>query len=298
MIGACSIWGLSPLYYKLLTHVPPLELMAHRTVWSTVVFAGVLALQGDLRALRGAVASPRVFATVVFAALMVGCNWFLFIWSVIAGRVTETSLGYYIFPLIAVLLGVVVLRERLSLWQWGAVSLAAAGVLTLSIGLGILPWISLVLSTTFGLYGLVKKRLPMGPVASVTAEAGLLAVPAALWLIHVGPGGAGIADLYTLGLLIFSGIITALPLVLFTAAAQRVNMATVGLLQYLNPTLQFLCAVVIFGEAFTPVHAIAFGLIWAGLALYSASSLSQAKSLAQERARRKMAQTSDASLPY
>jgi chloramphenicol-sensitive protein RarD len=279
MIGACTIWGFSPIYYKLLVHVPSVELLAHRTLWSLVVFAGLLAVQGRLGRLRAALDGPRAWMRTAGAALMVSVNWFLFIFSVQVGKVTETSLGYYIFPLVAVLLGVVVLGERLRPLQWLSVALAAAAVVQLTLGLGAAPWISLVLALTFGLYGLLKKRLTVGAVTSVTAEA-LLLVPFALgylaWLHAAGRGIFG-SDLLTSGLLVFSGVLTALPLVLFSAAAQRVNMATVGLLQYLNPTLQFFCAVVLFSEPFTPWHQIAFAMIWVALALYSVPSLRAAQ---------------------
>jgi chloramphenicol-sensitive protein RarD len=294
MIGACSIWGLSPIYYKLLIDVPSFELLAHRTFWSLVVFAGLLALQGRLGQLRAALGQPRALLITAFAALMVTANWFLFIVSVQIGQVRELSLGYYIFPLLAVLLGVIVFRERLKALQWGAVGLATVAVVQLTWGLGTAPWIALICATTFAAYGVVKKRLAVGAVVSVTAEVVLLAPLSLGWLIWLGMQGTGVfgADLPTSALLVFSGVLTALPLVLFSAAAKRVNMATLGLLQYLNPTLQFFCAVVLFGEPLTLWHGIAFGLIWVALALYSTSSL------VQERARRKSAMTSAAEAPF
>ncbi|MFZ7093409.1 EamA family transporter RarD [Primorskyibacter sp. 2E233] len=293
MIGACMIWGLSPLYYKLLTNVPPLELLAHRTLWSLVTFAALLAFQGRLGVLRETLRSPRAAAILGFAALMISVNWFLFIFSVQIGRVTETSLGYYMFPLVAVLLGVVVMKERLGRWQWLAVALAALGVAQLTWGLGAAPWISLTLALTFGLYGIVKKRLSTGPVVSVTAEVTLLSPIGIIWLGWLHSHGQGVFghDLRTSALLAFSGLLTALPLILFSKAAQKISLSTVGLLQYLNPTLQFFCAVVIFGESFTGYHAVAFALIWLALAIYSWVSISQ------DRARRKSAATSLAEAP-
>ncbi|PYG27542.1 EamA family transporter RarD [Pelagimonas varians] len=293
MLGACSIWGLSPIYYKALLHVPPGELLAHRTFWSFVVFAGVLALQGRLGNLKSAMATPRAVAVLAFAALMISINWGLFIISVQIGRVTETSLGYYIFPLMAVLFGVVLLRERLSTLQWLAIALATVAVLQLAIGLGTAPWISLILGVTFALYGLIKKRLTTGPVVSVTAEVVLLVPFAFGWLAYVHAGGQGQfgRDLWTSGLLAFSGVMTALPLILFSAAAQRVSMSTLGVMQYINPTLQFFCATVIFGEALSRYHTIAFALIWLALAIYSFSSWRQ------DSARRKSAMTSSVEPP-
>lgn len=293
MIGACTIWGLSPIYYKLLTHVPPLELLAHRTLWSVFVFAGLLTVQGRLGRLRDALGTGRAVLITGFAALMISTNWFLFIFSVQIGQVRETSLGYYMFPLVAVLLGVVVLRERLTVLQWVAVGLATLAVTTLTMGLGSAPWIALTLAVTFGTYGLVKKRMAVGPVVSVTAEVLLLSPVALIWLLWLQGQGTGVfgADLQTSGLLVLSGLLTAFPLILFSAAAKKVNMATLGLLQYLNPTLQFFCAVVLFGESLTPWHIVAFGLIWIALALYSGSGL------AQDRARRKSVMTSSAEPP-
>lgn len=290
MVLACTIWGLSPLYYKLLAHVAPLEVLSHRTLWSLVFFAGILALQGRLGRLRAALSTSRAVALIAFAALMISTNWFLFILSIQIGHATEASLGYYIFPLVAVLLGVVAFGEKLTRAQMVAVALAVLAVLTLTIGLGVPPWISLMLAGSFGLYGLVKKRLTVGPVVSVTAEVLLLAPVALIWLgwLHSGHGTGGVYghDLRTSGLLMVSGPLTALPLILFSFATQRVAMATIGLLQYINPTLQFLCAVLIFGEPFGPVHAAAFGLIWTALAIYSVASLRQ------ENTRRKARMTS------
>lgn len=297
MLGACSIWGLSPIYYKALLHVPAGELLAHRTFWSFVVFAGVLAVQGRLGHLKLALATPRAVAILAAAALMISINWGLFIISVQIGRVTETSLGYYIFPLIAVLFGVVLLRERLSILQWMAIAIAAVAVVQLAVGLGAAPWISLILGVTFALYGLIKKRLQIGPVVSVTAEVVLLVPFAIGWLAFVHVGGQGSAhgqfgrDLWTSGLLAFSGVITALPLILFSAAAQRVSMSTLGVMQYINPTLQFFCATVVFGEPLSRYHTIAFALIWVALALYTISSWRQ------DSARRKSAMTSAAEPP-
>lgn len=275
MIGACTIWGLSPLYYKLLSDVPPLEVLAHRGIWSLVFFGGVLAFQGRLAQMAKALRSPRRTLLIALAAAMISINWFLFIFSVQIGHTTEASLGYYIYPLVAVLIGRFGFSERLGAAQWGAVALAAVAVALLTWGLGVAPWISLALAATFGLYGAIKKGLDLGPVVSVACEV-LLFLPVALAVLAFGLGGAEGAfrqGAWTAGLLILSGPLTATPLLLFSMAARRIPMATVGLLQYLNPTLQFLCAVAIFGERFTGWHAAAFGLIWTALALYSASTM-------------------------
>lgn len=287
MVLACVVWGLSSLYYKALAHVPPLEVLSHRTLWSLVFFGAVLLAQGRLCTLVAALRG-RGLPVLGFSALMISANWFLFIWSVQNGRAMEASLGYYIFPLVAVLIGVIGFAERLRRLQLVAVVLAALAVLVLTWGLGMAPWIALLLAVTFGLYGMVKKHLAVGPVVSVTAEVALLAPLAGLWLIgvHGGFWGADNAgawfgrDAGTSLMLAFSGVMTGGPLMLFSYAAQRVRMATVGLVQYVNPTLQFLCAVLAFGEPFTPWHQAAFALIWLALALYSLAGLGQAKAVA------------------
>ncbi|THD72663.1 EamA family transporter RarD [Thalassobius vesicularis] len=277
LVGACTVWGLSPLYYKLLAHIPPIEVLAHRTLWSFVFFAVVLMVQGRLGQLRTALGSVRSVLVIAFASLMISINWFFFIVSIQIGKATEASLGYYIFPLVAVLIGVVVFREKLGRLQILAVVLALSAVVVLTLGLGVAPWIALILSFSFGLYGLVKKWLSVGPVVSVTAEV-LLIAPISLsvlllaWYQGHATFGANWRDT---GLLLFSGPLTATPLILFSAATKRVSMATVGLVQYLNPTLQFLCAVLIFGEPFGQWHAIAFALIWTALAIYTAGTWRQ-----------------------
>jgi len=283
MAAACTVWGLSPIYYKLLAEVPPLEVLSHRTLWSALLFALVLAAQGRLglvpAALRG-----RGLAVVALAAVLISANWFLFIFSVQIGHTVEASLGYFIFPLVAVVIGLVAFGERLGLGQGLAVALAGLAVVVLTAGLGVAPWIALALATTFGLYGLIKKRLAAGPVVSVTAEVLVLTPLALIWLIglHSGawvefarPGAWFGQSLGTSVMLAFSGVITAGPLILFSYAARRVSMATLGLVQYLNPSLQFVCATLIFAEPFTRWHGIAFSLIWAALTLYSWESLRQ-----------------------
>lgn len=278
MIAVCVMWGLSPIFYHALRHVPPGEVLAHRTIWSLVLFGAVMALQGRLGQLRQALVSHHL-SRIIVAALLISTNWGLFIWSVQNGHVVESSLGYYIFPLVSVLLAVAVFGERLRPVQIGAVLLAGLAVALLTWGLGAAPWISLALAATFGLYGGAKKALPLGPILSVTAEVAVLAPVALAWLavVHAGivPGRSGGqfgADLWTTVLLIMAGPITAIPLMLFARAARSVDLATVGLIGYLNPTLQFMCAVLIFGERFTGWHAIAFAMIWTALGIYTASA--------------------------
>jgi chloramphenicol-sensitive protein RarD len=278
MIGACLIWGLSPIYYKLLVHIPASSVLAHRTLWSLVFFAGVLALQGRLGEMREALFSGwRQAGLIAVATMMISVNWFLFIYATQIGRNTETSLGYYIYPLVAVLIGRVGFGERLSRAQGLAVGLAAMGVLVLGAGVGVVPWISLTLAVTFGLYGVIKKLLPLGPVVSVTCEVAMflpvsLIILGAAWADGQGVFGDNARDN---ALLLASGPITALPLILFSVAARRIPMSTVGVLQYINPTMQFLSAVLLFAEPFTGWHAVAFPLIWLALVIFSVSILRQ-----------------------
>jgi chloramphenicol-sensitive protein RarD len=277
MVCAFRFWGLSPLYYKLLANVPALEVLTHRTLWSVVFFTVLLALQNRLLYLlplfRG-----RIGLVTAFAALMMSVNWFFFIFSVQSGHTVEASLGFYIFPLMAVAIGVLAFGETLRRVQVAAIALALVAVVTLTIGLGVAPWIAFALAITLAGYGAAKRFGAAGPVVSVAAEVLMVLPFALLWLglahtgripSSLGQSGQFGADLYISGLLIFSGILTATPLILFSYAAKRVSMTTFGLIQYLNPSLQFLCAVLVFAEPFTFWHKIAFPLIWAALVLYS-----------------------------
>lgn len=277
MIVACVVWGLSPIYYKQLTHVPALEVLAHRAVWSLVFFAGVLALQRRLAEMRAALLARGSFWRIALASALISANWFLFIYATQLGRNTETSLGYYIFPLVAVLVGRFWFAERLNTAQWLAVGLAALAVGVLGFGTAGLPWMSLTLAGTFALYGLLKKELALGPVVSVTCEVVLVVPIALLVLIHLQSSGQTSfgTDVHDTVFLLGAGPITAVPLILFSFAARRISMSTLGLLQYINPSLQFICAVVIFAEPFTVWHGVAFPLIWSALAIYSLSALRQ-----------------------
>jgi len=265
MLLACFIWGFSPFYYSFLTHLSPEEILSHRTLWSVVTFVFFIGITGRHYETFRTLKSPKILSLILLAGVMIGINWYVFIFSVGAGRVTESSLGYYIFPLVMVLLGLVVFRETLSRLQWLSVLLAVSAVLVLTFGFGSPPWLALIIAITFGVYGLLKRIIQVDSVVSVTLEV-LLLLPAAivylLWLGHL-------PDAATLGLLMFSGIITAGPLMLMTYATQTVRLATVGLIQYLNPILQFFCAVVLLGEVLTGWHMIAIALIWVALVFYT-----------------------------
>ena len=265
MLLACLTWGFAPLYYSFLSHLGSEEILAHRTLWSVLTFAVVIALTGRRRETLRVLKLPKTMALILLAGVMIGINWYVFIFSVGAGRVTESSLGYYIFPLVMVLLGLVVFRETLSKLQWISVALAMIAVMVLAYGLGDVPWLAIIISVTFGIYGLLKRIIKVDSVVSVTLEVVLLLPFAALYLCWFG----SIPDTPTIALLMFSGFITAGPLMLMTYATQTVRMATVGLVQYLNPVLQFFCAIVLLGEILTGWHMIAIGLIWTALAFYT-----------------------------
>lgn len=270
LIGTCLFWGVSPLYYAAIVDISAFSILAHRTVWSLVFFVLLLGMQGRLRQLGAAMIGPQR-RQITIAALLISGNWLLFIWAVRVGHALETSLGYYIMPLVSVAFGVILLRERLSALQWVAVGLAVLGVLTLTIGLGVAPWISLGVAGSFGTYGLVKKQLDLGPVMSVAAEVAILAPFGLLWLVVDGPGVQFGVDFWQTVLLAGSGVFTAVPLVMFSYGARRVGLATQGVTMYLNPTIQFLCATFILHEAFTQWHLVAFLLIWIALGLYAAN---------------------------
>ena len=273
MIGACVVWGLAPVFYGLLDHVPTADVLAHRILWSFVFFALILWRQGRLPVLGATFADRRQIGWIAFAALVISLNWFFFIYSIQIDRLTEASLGYYMFPLVSVLLGFVVFRESLTVLQWASVALAALAVTVLTIGLGAAPWISMLLAMSFATYGVVKKKVRTGPVVSVTAEVLVLLPMVVAWFVY--RGGIAWPPAGTLALLMLSGPLTATPLILFSFAAQRIRLSTLGLLQYINPTLQFLVALLIFREPMTRWHAIAFLLIWVALAIYSGVALLQ-----------------------
>ena len=280
MIFACVIWGVAPIYYRQLDRIPAADILAHRILWSFVFFALVLFFQGRLGRLRETLTERNQLGWVIAAAMVITLNWFFFIYSIQIGKLTEASLGYYMFPLVAVSLGFVVFRESLSAFQWFSVVLAAAAVGTLTFGLGAAPWISLLLALSFATYGVIKKKATTGSVVSVTAEVFVLLPLVVAWLIFRADNG--LLSPGTLGLLMFSGPLTATPLILFSFAAQRIRLSTVGLLQYINPTMQFLIALFIFGEPVTRWHGSAFVLIWIALGIYSGVAFVQDRAARRE----------------
>lgn len=275
ILAACVIWGLSPLYYNLLTMVPPLELLAQRTLWSFLFFALVLGLQGQFSALIHALGNRGHVITLFAAACAIAVNWYFFIYSVQINRVSEASLGYFIFPLVAVVFGLIVFKEKLSALQWVAVALAVFAVLILTYGLGVAPWLALVLSLSFGTYSVLKKRLDLSPVISVTLEVMLLLPLTVPYLLIQNWPIQDSTDSWQIWFLLMgSGPLTATPLILFSYATRRISMSTVGIMQYINPSIQFLVALLIFAEPMTDWHFGAFSIIWVAVVIYSWSGFS------------------------
>jgi chloramphenicol-sensitive protein RarD len=275
-IGAFAIWGFFPLYLKALSGVPAMQLVAHRVSWACLLVLGWMAARGELAGFRAALARRDVLLRLAATAVLVSINWLAYVWAVGNERVVETSLGYFINPLLNVVLGVIVLSERLNRMQWCAVALAAAGVVYLTITAGHPPWIALTLALSFGLYGLVRKTAQVDALPGLAVETALLA-PLAIgylvWCELAGIGVLGDAGTSVDLLLVASGAVTAIPLFLFAYGARRLPYSTVGVLQYIAPSLQLACGVFVFGEPFGGTRAIGFALIWAALLIYGADGL-------------------------
>jgi chloramphenicol-sensitive protein RarD len=269
---AFVIWGLTPMYWKLLIHVPAAEILAHRVVWGLFVVAGWMSLQGRWPELAAAVKRPRTVAALALSTVLIGINWGLFVWAVNTGRVLSTSLGYFINPLVSVVLGLAVLGERLNRRQWIAVALAAAAVTILTIRQGHLPWISLVLAVSFALYGLLRKTMRANAVVGLTFETMALAPLAAAFLLlqkQRGVAAFGFQGTEINVLLVTAGVVTVVPLILFTLGVRRLPLSTAGLLQYIAPTCTFVLAVFLYREPFSAAHAVSFALIWIALGIYT-----------------------------
>ncbi len=271
---AYGLWGLFPIYWKQLASVAAMDVLAHRILWSVVFTAGMLLAWGRLREVGRALADRALRRTLLISTALIATNWGLFIWAVSEDRVTEASLGYYINPLLNVVLARLVLGERLRGLQTAAVILAACAVAYLTVAQGSLPWVSLVLAVTFSLYGLVRKRAPVGPLVGLTVETGLAAPIALAYLLLSDPKMASFVDapLSIRAWMVGAGVATALPLLAFAAAARRLRYTTLGMVQYLAPSLQLVCAVALYGEPFRHEQQVTFGLIWIAVALYVAEA--------------------------
>lgn len=272
--GAYAIWGLFPIYWTLIEFVPADQIIAHRIVWSFLLLVLVrrlpIARRERMNLTRG------IVGLYTAAAVLIAVNWFVYVWAVTHHFIVETSLGYFITPLVNVLLGVVILRERLRPFQWVAIALAATGVGYLAIVYGDVPWIAIGLAVTFGTYGLVKKKAPLGSVAGLTLETGLLFVPALVFLIVVEMRGTGAflrLDPATMALVAAAGPITTLPLVLFAAAVQRIPLSAIGILQFIAPTIQFFLGTLVYKEPFNHQQLIGFAFVWSAVVVFAAEGI-------------------------
>jgi chloramphenicol-sensitive protein RarD len=269
--AAYVIWGLLPVYWKWLHSVPAGQIISHRLIWSAALLAVLIVSSRQVTAFRANIANRRVLLIYGAAAVLVTGNWLTYIWAVNAGYIVETSLGYFINPLISILFGVVFLRERLRPWQWVAIAISAAGVAYLTVTYGHLPWIALTLAVTFALYGLVKKLAPLSSSHGLALETGMMSLPALVYLVFVEKAGTGAfvhAGATTSLLLVGAGFATTIPLLLFASAARRVPLTWLGVLQYLAPTLQFLLGVFVYGETVSMHRMLGFGLVWLALIVF------------------------------
>ena len=281
-LGAYATWGLFPIYWKLLAGIPAMQLLGHRIFWSFLLLFCIVLIARQVKVFKAAL-NWRVLVTYSAAAVLIAINWLTYVWAVGAGFIVESSLGYFINPLLCVLLGVVFLHERLRPLQWFPIGLAATGVLYLTFAYGSLPWVALTLAITFGFYGLVKKTAPLGALHGLTLETGILFLPALGFLLFSEFFGAGafmhsssLIDLMLFG----AGLVTVVPLLMFASATQRIPLTMIGVLQYVTPTMQFLLGVLIFKEPFDHHRLIGFGIVWGALILFGAEGV-----LAQHRSK-------------
>jgi chloramphenicol-sensitive protein RarD len=265
------IWGVVPIYWKTLKHVPATQLIGHRIVWSFILLALMLLSTRKWTEFRALARGRKIFLIYLVAAILVGANWLIYVWAVNSGYILEASLGYFINPLLSVLLGVLFLRERLRFFQWISIGVAAVGVVYLTARHGHVPWIALGLAFTFGFYGLVKKTAPLGSVYGLTLESGILFLPGLVFLAYQDWIGHGAflhtgfrSDLLMAG----AGLITTVPLLSFVSAARRIPLTGLGVLHYITPTCQFLLGLLVYGEAFDRSRAIGYGIVWMGLIIY------------------------------
>ena len=282
-VAAYTIWGLVPIYWKLLKHVPAIQVLGHRIVWSLAVLVILLAAARWRGRPALASVSRRVIGLYAVAAALIAANWFLYIYAVNAGFIVETSLGYYITPLVNVLFGVLVFHERLRPAQWLAIAIAAVGVIQLTFAYGALPWIAFGLAASFGSYGLAKKKAPLDPLEGLTLETAILCPLALLYLVILHRTGEGAflrtgaaSDAFMIG----GGLVTTIPLLLFAAAVRTVPLSVIGILQYIGPTIQFMLGVFVYGEPFSRSQFIGFSIVWTALAIYAGDSL-RARRMAQ-----------------
>jgi chloramphenicol-sensitive protein RarD len=285
-LAAYFLWGLLPFFMKAVAHLPLAEVIAHRIIWSVPIAAAVLVWFGRTADFKAALGSPRMLSMAALTAILITINWSIYVWAIAVDRTVETALGYYINPLVSVMVGALVLGERLSRLQMVAVALAALAVVVLTVEGGKLPWVSLALAFSFAAYGFFRKTLPVGPSQGFLLEVLLLSIPCVAYVIYLAATGQShlfASDWRDTVLLLCCGPVTAVPLLLFAFGAKLLRLSTIGIMQYIAPTIVFLIAVFIFHEPFGTVDAVAFGLIWAALALYSWSMFSARKTVAPAR---------------
>ena len=273
-LGAFVFWGFLPFYMKAVAHITPWEVVAHRIVWSVPVAGLILWWLGRTTDLRAALKNPRTLAGAALTAGLISVNWGVYVWAIAAERTVEAALGYYINPLVNVLLGAVFLRERFDRLQQAAIACAVVAVAILTFRAGGLPWVSLVLAFSFGFYGFFRKTLPVGPQQGFLLEVLILSLPAIAiigWMTASGTGHFGPTGATDMALLVLAGPVTAVPLILYASGAKLLRYTTIGILQYLTPTMIFLVAIFVFGEPFGRWQLVAFGFIWLGLGFYTVS---------------------------
>ncbi|UYM03693.1 EamA family transporter RarD [Solicola gregarius] len=286
--AAYTIWGFFPLYFPLLEPAGPVEILSHRVIWSLALVAAVLTVLRKWRSLREVVRSPRRLGLLSLAAVFIAANWGVYIYGVNSGHVVETSLGYFINPLVTILMGVVLLGERLRTLQWCALALAFGAVIELGIDYGRPPYISLCLAFSFATYGLLKKKVGVGALEGLGLETLVLAPLALAYLAFLdveGTGSFGHRGIGNALLLVMAGVLTAIPLLLFAGAANRVTMTMLGLLQYVTPTLQFLLGIFVFHEAMTSARWVGFALVWTALAIITVEGISNRQRLLRKAAK-------------
>lgn len=274
-LGAYVIWGSLPLYIRLMKHIPPVEFLAHRIVWSLPTVLIMIGLAGNWRDIKAAFTAGRL-KWLMLSSVLIGVNWLIYIWAVNVDRTTEASLGYFMNPMMNVVLGLIIFKERLSPAQWGAVALAIGGVLVMTAAVGHVPWVAIGLCLTWGVYSLIRKQVQVDSRVGFAIEAAVLFPLALFWLTRIGLDSEGAVfgrGGWDIALLMAAGPITAVPLILYAIGAKRLKLSTLGMMQYVGPTLQFLIATLIFREPFGLLHAIAFALIWSALFVYTGDTL-------------------------
>ena len=288
-LAAFGVWGVLPAFWKLLKDVPTGEILAHRIVWACLFVTGILLVRGQIGGYKSFWNSKQNRLPVIFTALLINLNWGTYIWAVNSNQIVQTSLGYYITPLFSVFLGLVILRERMNVWQYAAVALASIGVLFLTLRYGRFPWIAIILTITFGLYGLLKKTMQLDSLTGLSIETVLVSPFFFGYLMLKAVQGTGAfspRSLPTMLLLMLSGVVTALPLLWFAQAAKRIPLSRLGFFQYLSPTMSLMLGVFVYHEPFTRAHLVSFACIWVALALYSISETRFMKTIQPHRKKR------------